>query len=205
MQTEAGVHSVNSYLASMRLAVRDSTQIDIANVVSGVTGMPERFSGQAEEMRASGRIASKLAAGTLSGIGFAIVGGFVFVTTEDCSGYDSENTFGPTSCALGLLSFMYIGYVVGVPVGVSMWDPHDQFIASLGGSLGGAVVGSVVGLMMSSTNYEDYGGWPLLMGPVVFSTIASERFRNIPETPRFSIGLKPDLRGHVSAVSILRF
>ena len=86
MQTEAGVHSVTSYLASMSLAVRDSTQIDTTNVVSGVTGMPERFSGQVEEMRASGRIASKLAAGTLSGIGFAIVGGFVFVTTEDCSG-----------------------------------------------------------------------------------------------------------------------
>ncbi len=158
------------------------------------------------------RVATKLASGALAGLGIGSVMGLgvslaISSTCED-SGYDNnEGPFcGYYSSCCGFKSAVYgilaglISYPAGTAVGVSRVDPHDRFIASLGGS----VVGLLGGIWLTAASKGTL--WPsLFVGPVAMATAWSERSRKPPESRRVSFGLSPTLNGGLSAVATLRF
>ena len=139
----------------------------------------------------SRRIVGKLAGGVLGGALFGLTVGLVAEKVGDCTG---------TFCGLGkFVTGGWFGYLVGVPVGVSLFDPHDQFKKSLAGSL----IGGAAGLGLIYTKEEF---WPaLVICPLVGAAIMSEFFRKPPEVRRVSIGLLPGPKGRLSAVATLRF
>ncbi len=138
------------------------------------------------------RIVGKLAGGILSG---TLVGLAVGTVAEKAAG-DCTGTF----CGLGqFITGGWFGYLVGMPAGMSVFDPYDQFKYSLAGSLIGGAAG--LGMLYMS---EDI--WPaLVICPLVGATVMSEFSRELPENRRVSIGLLPGPKGRVSAVATLRF
>ena len=149
-----------------------------------------------DEDTASERIAGKLGAGLLSGVVCVLPGVFLvgpaLATNANCDG-------GDTFCELGYsLLGGYAGYVVGVSIGVSIWDSHDRFMYSLAGSILGA--GAAFAVKSESFTIA-------ICSPLIMATLASEWFRDSPETRRFSVGLAavPDTKGRLSAVAVLRF
>ena len=92
-----------------------------------------------------------------------------------------------------------IGYSLGTAIGVSKIDPHDRFIASLGGS----VVGLIGGIGLTSISEVLFPS--LLVGPIIGATIMSERSRKPPQARRISVDLIPDPKGGLSAVATLCF
>ena len=87
-----------------------------------------------------------------------------------------------------------IGYVIGVPIGVSWNDPYDKFIFTIAGSL----IGGGVGFALAD-NYTFF------TGPIIGSLIMSELFRYKIKVRRFSVGVAPNREGNLSAVATLRF
>ena len=93
-----------------------------------------------------------------------------------------------------------IGNVIGTPLGVSVVDSHDLFIASLVGSVVGLTGG--IGLTIASSGVL----FPsLFIGPVIGATMMSEQSRKPPQVRRVSLSLSPTLNGGLSAVATLRF
>ena len=139
-------------------------------------------------MRIVGKLAGGILAGTLVGLA---VGSVAEKAAGDCTG---------TFCGLGqFITGGWYGYLGGVPIGVSLFDPHDRFTYSLAGSLIGGAAG--LGMLYISEN-----SWPaLVISPLIGAAIMSEFFRKPPESRRVSIGLLPGPKGRVSAVAILRF
>ena len=130
-----------------------------------------------DDMGVGKRIANKLAAGALLGSGGAFLLGSLGAT-----GCSSGDTF----CGVGVLLGMVVGYPVATVVGVSMIDPHDRFLLSLGESVGGLVMGSIIvpnNLALIDSLWEL---WPLFVGSTVGATWASEWFRNPPNARSFS-------------------
>ena len=153
----------------------------------------ERQEGQRTKSRST-RIGAKLAGGLVSGILFAVVGAEVgLINGDSCK--NAESICIDNEAALGLVG----GYAIGVSAGVSLFDPHDQFISALGGTLIGG--GAGIGL-----TFVDYKLWPsILIGPVIGATIMSELFRRPLEDRRVSIGLLPGPKGRLATVATLRF
>ncbi len=136
------------------------------------------------------RIHRKLGAGALVGAGFVLLWDKANPQEGDLVGF---------AVAASAAIFGGIGYVIGVPVGVSRVDPHDRFIASLAGSLIGGGVGYHI-------TRQEYKLWPsCLIFPLVGATAMSEVLRNPPEARRVSVGLAPGPDGSVSALATLRF
>ena len=155
------------------------------------------------------RVSGKLLRGVVGGYAFLWVGtligagidgyygtcGGLFPTNEQ---HDSED--GKLCIDVGALIGASTGWVLGAPIGVSMLEPNDRFIHTLGGSLGGFVT---CGFFTMTS-----GGalWPsMIVAPVIFATLASEMSRHASATSRFSVGLVPKRRGGLSAVATLRF
>ena len=174
---------------------QDSVQVDANNsAVGGSRETLKRLSVKTDDMGTSRRVASKLVAGTLSGIG-GFFGGFVLGDILDDGSY--------THLILGI----WIGYPVGSAIGVSLVEPQDQdrFIHPL--------IGSFLGFGAADPTKFDIND---LIFPTILATLASElsRFdnlppifmsRSLPKSSRFSIGLVPSPKGHLSAVAKLRF
>ncbi len=136
------------------------------------------------------RIVGKLANGVLGGGLFALAGGAVGINVGE------EETYDPF---INALIGGWGGYLVGVPLGLSVFDPYDQFKYSLAGSL----IGGVASLPLL---YIEEDLWPVLfITPFVGAAIMSELFRRPLEDRRVSIGLLPGPKGSVSAVATLRF
>ena len=135
----------------------------------------ERQEGQRTKSRST-RIGDKLAGGLVSGILFAVVGaGVGLINGDSCK--NAESICIDNEVALGLVS----GYALGVSAGVSLFDPHDQFISALGGTLIGG--GAGIGL-----TFVDYKLWPsILIGPVIGATIMSELTRKPPGRLNLSV------------------
>ena len=146
-------------------------------------------------LSAEGRIGLKLATGAAAAFGLGLLGGKRGENFgEDNCGDEEGELCIEEEVAWGVL----YGYLAGVSVGVSIVDPHDRFIASLGGSL----IGFGVGVLLT-VQQDDL--WPsLLICPVVGATAMSELTRKSPEARRLSVGLAPDPNGSVSAVATLR-
>ena len=128
----------------------------------------------------------------------AFVGTVAGVTLASLLVGDSS---GPESDGIGEYAAASFGWVNGCTAGtivsVTLIDPHDRFIMPLIGGLVGRWVG------VKASNFS--GGWSVIACPVVGATVASELWRDLPESSRFSLGLVPDLKGHLSAVATLRF
>ena len=139
------------------------------------------------------RIVGKLVGGVLGGGLFALAGGVVGVKVWGCS------ETGELCVLDSYLPGAMIGYTIGVPIGLSLFDPHDRFTYSLAGSL----IGGTAGLGML---YISEDSWPaLVICPLVGAAIMSEFSRELPENRRVSIGLFPGPKGRVSAFATLRF
>ena len=153
---------------------------------------------QGQNSTGGARIAKKLAGGVLGGFLFGMAGGTAAAAITDCK---KDETF----CELGnFVTGGWYGYVVGVSVGMSSFDPYDQFKFSLAGSLIGGAASLVVFKKVEDDTTEEI--WPVLfISPLVGAAIMSEFFRKLPENRRVSIGLLPGPKGRVSAVATLRF
>ena len=141
---------------------------------------------------------AKLCAGALVGAGAGLAGaGFVLISAE---ANPPKGELAGLAVAASAAIFGGIGYVIGVPVGVSRVDPHDQFIASLAGSLIGGGVGFMATIRQSDA-------WPsVLICPLVGAVTMSELTRDASlEARRLSVGLAPGPDGSVSARATLRF
>ncbi len=145
------------------------------------------------------RMTKKLGCGALAGFLSGIVGTGIAAAMDDCQSQSKD---------IGCLILPFaigggIGWVVGVPVGVSFCDPHDRFKYSLAGSLIGSTVSLAV-VKMNEKIAEDL--WPaLVICPLVGAAIMSEFSRKPPEVRGVSIGLFSGTKGRVSAVATLRF
>ncbi len=141
------------------------------------------------------RMIKKLGCGALTGFLSGIAGTAIVAAMDDCHSQSKNIACFLVPIAIG----GGIGWVVGVPVGVSLCDPHDQFKYSLVGSL----IGGAAGLGLIYTKEEF---WPaLVICPLIGSTIMSEVFRKPLEVRGVSIGLFPGPKGRLSAVATLRF
>ena len=172
--------------------VRDSTQADSGRAEGQFQAMPDRISVRTHDVGIGKRLAVKWGTGTLGGILFAGVGFLIGLDSDSCDDdFEAGTPFCiPDDATRGML----IGYGAGTAVGVSMWDPHDRFIYSLAGSL----LGTSVGLALKSPELMFASSLPMAI-------LASELSRSPPEARRFSVGLVPSPKGHLSAVATLRF
>ena len=184
---------------------RDSTQVDSGRATSGLQAIPDTLSVKTwrEDDRETGnRIAKKLGAGALWGSAFGLVSGSLMAGSVSAGG---DGLGQPVV----FYFFGLLGYTVGAAIGVSQVDPHDHFVASLMGSLLGSVSG--IGLASMTGSHS-----ALLVCPIASVALAvrlSEGSRNRlakrtlkpPEVSRFSIGLEPSPKGHLSAVAKLHF
>ena len=174
---------------SLQAAVGDSANTTAESLLNSVfMGEPFRFSAAIsdstkEDMRPDKRIFNKQIHGALGGLG---VGAIIALGTSSAA----------EESAIILVS---ISYSLGTAIGVSKIDPHDRFIASLGGS----VVGLIGGIGLTSISEVLFPS--LLVGPIIGATIMSERSRKPPQARRISVDLIPDPRGRLSAIATLRF
>ena len=170
----------------------ETTQLDTAPS----SGAPE-LQGHSPLER-NDRISRKLATSTLLSLGI-VGGGFKFL--ERSCGADSgdPDNLGPVSCVLKTLPLLAVtGSLVAVPLGVTMWDPHDNPGAAWLGSLTG-----LLGGVAFSIGLETF--FPVVLGPPIMATMMSEWSRGPPGPHRISMGLVPNRRGSLSAVATLRF
>ena len=137
------------------------------------------------------RIGLKLGVGLLTGGLGAVFGGFV------AAGGSGNTGLGGYIIVLGGVA---IGYTVGVPIGVSIVDPHDEFASTMIGSL----LGVATSILIMGNGGEQY--WPsLLILPPVGAIFMSELSRYASESRRFSVGLVPNPNGKLSATAMFRF
>ena len=194
-----------------------------------LAAMVERYQKKADK-REDLRIAKKVAAGVLGGVGLGLVGAAIAV-----SEYEYQSNAGDDGIGGFFAPFFgfWGGNIVGTASGVSLADPQDNFFITLVGSaLLGAGVPYSIAVISVETNLEagDYlivlSG---LLGPIVGATIASEKWRkplsaglkssaklrraqssrsfkpSKPQERRVSFGLSPTLNGGLFAVAQLRF
>ena len=168
-----------------------------------LTAMVERYQKKADK-RGNGdiRIIKKMIAGTVSGVGFgAIAGTFIAIThnsSNDDWGYDRNDLIGAGYLLFGMLA----GSAVGFPLGVTAVDPYDSWPITL---LAGFIPGWV-GMSWIWVSTGTSGSFYMaLVGPVIGSLYASEKWRKPPQARRVSFGLFPTLNGGLSAVAQLRF
>ena len=151
------------------------------------------------------RIALKLLGGTIGGIvsGTAVI--LIVVYTADwcsedwCADDSYEDRWSDRLGGAMLASF----FPIGIAVGVTAFDRHDRQIYPLAASLLG--FGAGYALDAASVGM----GGPILGAklwvPVIAATVASEWSRDQPKSRRYSIGLRPQPGGGLSAVAALRF
>lgn len=145
-------------------------------------------------------VAGKLTAGMMGGL----AGGFLGVRI----GESLDSGDGLEGGLLGLAS----GYAVGAALGVSKLDPQATFIPALAGSVAGLLLGGSLSQAADSP-------WPVVLCPLLFSTMASEMWRKPAakgglsgksdtapgRVRRWSIGLGPGPGGDLAALLTMRF
>lgn len=179
---------------SPEAAELDSVQIDASRAGDELEGTLDKFSAITDSMGIGKRIAVKLISGSFLGGASGL--GLGNALDNDCIGCLDLG---------GVLGF-FGGYTAGTAAGVSLVDSRDKFIVSLLGSMAG-----VAGGYRLSVKAEDF--WPFVVSSSVMATLASELSRTdylppifMSRKPRlFSVGLVPNLTGHLSAVATLRF
>ena len=153
------------------------------------------------------RFFAKVAAGTASSVAFTAIGfGVVGHALSPLSG-DSYSDDGLEGYGL-LFASLYVGNLVGFPLGVSKVDPHD----SLGKTLLGSGVAGLGGLglvaisvIARSEALAHLGIMVSFAAPPIVSIAMSEASRQPPQVHRVSFGLAPTLSGGLSASATLHF
>ena len=152
----------------------------------------------------TGRIALKVLGGTVAGIGSGIAAIYLLFATSDwcgedwCSEEQDEESL-EESLAAGVI---LLSFPAGIAVGVSAFDRDDRFIYPLVASVLGFGVGVAIDMAIAKGGlFVGAMGWL----PVIAATVASENSRERPDSRRYSIGLRPEPGGGLSAVAALRF
>ena len=160
-----------------------------ANFANALAPAPPAVS--SGELGPTGRVVLKLLGGTAAGIGAATA--IIFISLENWCGEDwcSEDRYEDDRLGEGVILSLI---PIGIAVGVSAFDQHDRPIYPLAASLLGFGIGVAL---------ENWGIAMFL--PVIAATVASEWSRERPESRRYSIGLRPEPGGGLSAVAALRF
>ena len=165
--------------------------------------MVKRYYTKADNREAL-RFGKKVAAGTVSSIAFTAIafGGLGEVLIDDSYSDDGLE-------AVGLLyASLYVGNLVGFPLGVSSVDPHDSLGKTLLGSgvagLGGLGI-LAVAVITRSEALAHLGVVVSFAAPPIVSIAMSEASRQPPQDRRVSFGLAPTPNGGLSAVATLRF
>ena len=183
----------------------DRTQADSSRAPKRFRAMTDRVSVKMERggnRETGNRIAKKLATGALGGSILGFVSGSLMAGNASAGG---DGLGQP----VGFYFFGLLGYTVGTAIGVSQVDPHDRFVPSLIGSLLGSLPG--IGLVSMTGSHN-----ALLICPISSAVLAvwmsegsrnhsAERAFNPPKVSRFSIGLAPSPKGHLSVIANLRF
>ena len=155
------------------------------------------------ELGPSSRVALKLLGGTVAGAGTATAIFLVALSNwcgEDwCSEDQNEDNWADRLEAGFVVSLIPIN----IAVGVSVFDRHDRLIYPLAASLLGFGVGYALDVASAEMSGSILGA--TLWLPVIAATVASEWSRERPESSRYSIGLRPEPGGGLSAVAALRF
>ena len=166
--------------------------------------MVKRYYTKADNREAL-RFGKKVAAGTVSSIAFTAIafGGLGEVLIDDSYSDDGLE-------AVGLLyASLYVGNLVGFPLGVSSVDPHDSLGKTLLGSgvagLGGLLGLIAIAVITRSEALAHLGVMVSFAAPPIVSIAMSEASRKPPESRRVSFGLSPTLNGGLSASATLRF
>ncbi|MCY3872354.1 MAG: hypothetical protein OXG87_22650, partial [Gemmatimonadetes bacterium] len=103
-------------------------------------------------------------------------------------------------CGIEYLWYGYLGYVFGVPIGVSIVEMDHLLDLIL--PILGSVTGAGVGWVITSSSPRL---WPsVLIGPLVGAVMMSE-LSNPLNDRRFSVGLAPNSDGKLSAIATLWF
>ena len=150
------------------------------------------------------RFLAKVAAGTASSVAFTAIGFGVVGRALSDGSYSDDGLEG-----YGLLfASLYVGNLVGFPLGVSKVDPHDSLGKTLLGSgvagLGGLGI-LAVAVITRSEALAHLGVMVSFAAPPIVSIAMSEASRKPPESRRVSFGLSPTLNGGLSASAILHF
>ena len=173
------------------------SQANFAKALAATT--PAASSGK---LRPDARIALKLLSGTVAGIGSATATIFLLFAASGWCGEDwcaeDQNESAEMSAGLILLLFP-----TGIAVGVSAFDRDDRFIYPLAASVLGFGIGLALDMVVAETGGPFFGALAWL--PLIAATVASEKSREQPESRRYSIGLRPEPGGGLSAVAALRF
>ena len=148
------------------------------------------------------RLLTKVAAGTASGAALTAMATSVLAAIDEPSDDHNNNPYGRLDFFIfGAL----IGSTVGFPIGVSLVDPYDSFVATLMGGVMPALGGYALIGAGRGSGVSVIGGVVALCGPFIGSLHASEKSRQLPQVRRFSFALSPTLNGGLSAVTTLRF
>ena len=173
----------------------DSSRVEhIQAILDSLSMEMARGDGKRINKEKDKRISQKMMSGTLTGILVGIGAGAAVLALDDT---DCSDDFGNLSFACArqgraVILGLFV-YPAGVAVGVHRVDPHDRFIPTLAGSVAGFLTGALNPVL-------------ILLGPPIFSTLASERWRKPSDSShRFSLGLAPDRWGGLSTVATLRF
>ena len=94
-------------------------------------------------------------------------------------------------------------FPAGIAVGVSAFDRDDRFIYPLAASVLGFGIGLAIDIVMAERGGSGVGALAWL--PLIAAIVASEESRERPDSRRYSIGLRPEPGGGLSAVAALRF
>ena len=172
----------------------DSSRVEhIQAILDSLSMKMARGDGKRIDEEKDKRISQKMMSGTLTGILVGIGAGAAVLALDDtdCSDDFGNPNFACAREGRAVILGLFV-YPTGVAVGVHRVDPYDRFIPTLAGSVAGFLTGALNPLLV-------------LFGPPIFSTLASERWRKLPDSHRFSLGLAPDRRGRLSAIATLRF
>ena len=140
------------------------------------------------------KIANKLSAGFLGGALLGVAGGALI------GGPAALNCTGDW-CGIEYLWYGYLGYLLGVPIGVSIVEMDQQPLDLIFPILG-SVAGAGAGLAITASSLRL---WPsLFIGPLAGAVMMSELSDPLNDR-RFSVGLAPNSDGKLSAIATLRF
>ena len=176
------------------------SQANFAKALAATT--PAASSGK---LGPNGRIALKLLGGTVAGIGSAAATIFLLFVNSDWCGEDwcEEEYYEVTLEERLTGGFILLLFPTGIAVGVSAFDRDDRFIYPLAASVLGFGIGVAIDMVVVETGGPFLGALAWL--PLIAATVASEKSREPPESRRYSIGLRPEPGGGLSAVAALRF
>ena len=190
-------------------------QTDLGHAASQLPAVLDTVSGRRGKGNDGGagkRIVGKLLLGSFVGV-LSAGNGFAFgsdIDNHSCQDDDEREVI----CIEGsAILGMFVGTMVGTPIGVSAMDPHDRFIYVLAGSLAGGLAGHRLAYKLATIESLYLYPGLVLIGSLSLATLGSEWSRDRPKArsstgsklPRLFISLVPGYTKGLLAVANLRF